>query len=101
MACFEYSDLTATNPDVFEKAWNEFVGELYWAGLEPADDEPVFVAHPGPRRPSNRTYEYYKIQPIETDADDDGTAQAPELLSGHNDVALRGTVEAKPGPALT
>jgi hypothetical protein len=75
MARFDYSTHTAMDPDVFEKAWNEFVSELYRAGLEPPDDEPVFVA-PG----LGRTYEYYKIQPIETDADDDGTAQAPRNL---------------------
>ena len=75
MARFDYSVHTAMDPGVFEKAWNNFVTGLYRAGLEPADDEPVFVT-----REAYRTYEYYKIQPIETDADDDGTAQAPRNL---------------------
>jgi len=74
------------DPDVFEKAWNEFVSELYRAGLEPPDDEPVFVT-----QEAYHTYEYYKIQPIETDADDDGTAQARGVETGSAHVgSLRG-----------
>jgi hypothetical protein len=85
-ACF----ITLVGEEFPEDEWDKFMTELFKQGLELASDEPVDTYY---------GHDYYLVKPIETDADDDGTAQPPVLQSGDHDAELRGAVALEPGTA--